>query len=448
MNRTKNAVTGILALVLLLTAMLAWGAAAEGSRAEHEAIVSFCPEAASDTADLERILAESLDGEYELISPMWVDDDLVLGLVRCPARSAEELVALLSANENIVYAQENRICLPLGYNSQGRYDYDLDDPLSPYQYYLNPPAAVNLNTAVGNTRTQGLPEDQVISLRACGLWEESSDDIVVAIIDTGVNAAHEDLEPVMWHNPGNIGLPGESGYNYLEDTPDLKDVIGYGTHVSGVIAAAANNRKGIAGIAAGADVRIMVLATNLFGEDSEAKNEYCFLQSMNYILQAKRAGVNIVAVNNSWSAGAAYLYDALLAKMREEGIVNFIAAGNDAVDMEHQKSGLSESDTFVTVVVGACDIAGNPAGFTNYGKTSVDIFAPGVNILSTYGGSSYLPNLMTPELLSETTILWPVRSRHGMQHRENPLQGRGYRNPCYRPGRTVPEALRQSAVSG
>ncbi len=54
--------------------------------------------------------------------------------------------------------------------------------------------------------------------------------------------------------------------------------------------------------------------------------------------------------------------------------------------MEQQASGLSESDVFSTVVVGACDIAGNPAGFSNYGKTSVDVFAPGVNILSTYGG--------------------------------------------------------------
>ncbi len=55
------------------------------------------------------------------------------------------------------------------------------------------------------------------------------------------------------------------------------------------------------------------------------------------------------------------------------------------------------------MIVGACDITGRPAGFSNFGKTSVDIFAPGVNILSTYGGSSYLPNLMAPEQLAETT---------------------------------------------
>ncbi len=403
MIRAGKTAARILALVLLLAAVLAGASAAEGGHAGHEAIVSFRPEAVSDVHDMERILSASLGADFELVSPMQVDDDLVLGLVRCPSRSASELVPLLSANGDVAYAQENRIFRPLSYDSLGRYSYDLDDPLSPYQYYLNPPTAVNLNTSVGSTLSQGLSADQVVSLRACGLWDGDGGDVVVAVIDTGVNAEHEDLKSVLWHNPGNIGLPGDSGYNYLEDIPDVKDTIGHGTHVVGMIAAAANNGKGIAGIAAGADVRVMVLATNHYPEDSETENEYCFLQSMNYILQAKRAGVNIVAVNNSWSAGSGYLYDAMLEKMGEEGIVNFIAAGNDRVNMEHQGSGLSDTKVFSTVVVGACDNAGNPAGFSNYGKTSVDIFAPGVGILSAYGGSSYMPNLMAAEKLAETT---------------------------------------------
>ncbi len=344
MNRTEKSTARLLALILWLAALLAGVSAAEGGRAGHEAIVSFRPEAVSDTADLERILTESLDAEYEFISPMRVDDDLVLGLVRCPSFSAADLVALLCANEDILYAEENGSCVPLSYDRFGRYDYQLDDPLSPYQYYLNPPSATNLNTAVGNTLTQGLSEDQVVSLRACGLWEEGSNDVVVAIIDTGINAEHEDLKAVMWHNPGNIGLPGDSGYNYKAGIPDVTDNVGHGTHVSGIIASAANNGKGIAGIAAGADIRIMMLATSSSDPEAEADNKYCFIQSMNYILQAKRAGVNIVAVNNSWSAGHSYLYDAMLEKMGEEGIVNFIAAGNDLADMEHKDSGLSESD--------------------------------------------------------------------------------------------------------
>ena len=403
MHKAEKTTARILALLLLLAAVLAGTSAAEGRRTGHEAIAAFRPEAVSGAEDMERILAQSLDAEFELLSPMRVDDDLVLGLVRCPSLSAADLAARLRANGDIVHAEENGSCRPLGYDSRDRYEYDLDDPLSPYQYYLNPPTAVNRNTAVGNTLPQGLPEDEVVSLRACGLWGEDSDDVVVAIIDTGANVDHEDLKDVMWHNPGNIGLPGDSGYNYLEDSPYLKDINGHGSHVAGMIAAVANNGKGIAGVAAGADVRIMVLGTDRTRPDWEPDNKYCFLQSQNYILQAKRAGVNIVAVNNSWTAGPSYLYDVMLEKMGEEGIVNFIAAGNDRKDMEQQASGLSESDVFSTVVVGACDMAGNPAGFSNYGKTSVDVFAPGVNILSTYGGSSYLPNLMDPELLAETT---------------------------------------------
>ena len=70
-------------------------------------IVSFRPEAVSDPADMERILAGSLDAGFVLVSPMRVDAGLVLGLVRCPALSADELSSALAANKDILCGKKH-----------------------------------------------------------------------------------------------------------------------------------------------------------------------------------------------------------------------------------------------------------------------------------------------------------------------------------------------------
>ena len=397
----------MLALVMVLSAAPVQAESSAGTRwVEHEAIVSFRPEAVTDTADPDRILAESLGTDYDLLDVFQADDDLVLGLLRCAGRDAEELVSLLSANPEIARAEKNGIWEPQSYDGGGNYEYSLNDALARCQYYLNPPTAVN--NAGENALSWGLPAEEAISTRACGLWPEGWDDVVVAVIDTGINPQHEDLKNVLWRNPGNLGLPGNAGdpgYNFLEGSSDVTDTVGHGTHVSGIIAAQANNAAGIAGIASGINVKLMILSTassSLGGEPPN--NAFCFMRSLNYVLQAKRAGVNIVAVNNSWAQGpSSYLYDEMLEKLGEEGIVNFIAAGNNHDDLDITIGSISDTDVAGTVVVGACDIAGNPAGFSNFGRSSVDIYAPGANMLSTYGGSSFFPNLMASEERERTT---------------------------------------------
>jgi hypothetical protein len=91
MSRTGKKAALLLGLIMLLAAVFTCASAAENGWVEHEVIVSFRPEAVSDAADMERILAGSLDAGFELVSPMRVDAGLILGLVRCPALSADEL---------------------------------------------------------------------------------------------------------------------------------------------------------------------------------------------------------------------------------------------------------------------------------------------------------------------------------------------------------------------
>lgn len=101
MSRTGKKAALLLGLIMLLAAVFTCASAAENGWVEHEVIVSFRPEAVSDTADMERILAGSLDAGFELVSPTRVDAGLVIGLVRCPALSADELSSALAANKDM-----------------------------------------------------------------------------------------------------------------------------------------------------------------------------------------------------------------------------------------------------------------------------------------------------------------------------------------------------------
>lgn len=89
--------------------------------------------------------------------------------------------------------------------------------------------------------------------------------------------------------------------------------------------------------------------------------------------------------------------------MGEEGILTVIAAGNESYDLDHIRNNPPNSASDYTAVVGAANISGKPSSFTNYGKTSVDLFAAGVDILSTVSYESYFPSLYAGEQLDATT---------------------------------------------
>ena len=135
------------------------------------------------------------------------------------------------------------------------------------------------------------------SIDASYQWKNggsSEDEQVIAVVDTGVDYTHEDLESAMWENTLS-SLKGYVGYNFIDSNNNPMDGNGHGTHVAGIIAAESNNNKGISGVAP--SVKIMALKAiddEGFGYDSS------FIDAYNYISKAQDLGVNIVAVNNSW----------------------------------------------------------------------------------------------------------------------------------------------------
>lgn len=239
-------------------------------------------------------------------------------------------------------------------------------------------------------------------------WDTStgSKDVVVAVIDTGVDYSHEDLSANMWTNTaerngaqgidddGNGYVDDIFGYDFASDNIgnddlDPMDIDGHGTHVSGTIGAVGNNSIGVAGV--NWDVKIMAIKTARpnggFVIDSDV------LDAIDYILTMKTEfDVDIAAINASWG-GIGYnplLKDAIKSA-GDAGIAFIAAAGNSAIDNDLLPHYPSSYRLPNLISVAAIDQNNDIAYFSNYGAGEVSLGAPGSNIYSTYLGGGYTP---------------------------------------------------------
>lgn len=366
-------------------------------------------EVAKDAKSEVNIIDDSIS-DFELedsITFEGEDRELTVALVKSDTLSDKELISELSDNKKIEAVEENKELELEDYEDFS--DYALNDEYSGYLYHSNAPAAHN--TAGDSVDARGAADPtKSISTNVATAWKDvnpDADETVIALIDTGINDTHEDLKNRLWTNPGNIGLKGEHGYNFADDNENITDYVGHGSHCAGIIAAQANNAKGVAGMAGDANVKIMTLNTN--GENYEEAMDgtkwYVAMGAFSYVLKAKQAGVNVVATSNSWGRpdSCSTVYDAILDLVGEAGIVSFMAAGNANKDLDKHTDNPASTESDYVVTVGAGNIDGKPQGFSNYGKSNVDIFAPGVNILSTVGYPCYFPGLYSKDKKADTT---------------------------------------------
>lgn len=243
-----------------------------------------------------------------------------------------------------------------------------------------------------------------------------SQNVVVAVIDTGVDYNHQDLKNNMWVNAGEIPNNGidDDNNGYVDDVHGMSainssgnpmDDNGHGTHVAGTIGAKGNNGLGVAGV--NWNVQIMALKFldgNGYGGLAGA------IEAIEYMTEMKKRGVNVKVSNNSWG-GVGYsqgLYNAIKASI-DAGVIFVAAAGNEANDNDLNQSYPASYEIDNLVSVAAIDQDQNLAGFSNYGAYSVDIAAPGVNILSTVPGNKYRSlsgtSMATPHVTGALTLL-------------------------------------------
>ncbi|MEE9613085.1 MAG: S8 family serine peptidase, partial [Desulfatiglandales bacterium] len=242
----------------------------------------------------------------------------------------------------------------------------------------------------------GLHQASDIDIDAPEAWDINTGDsnIVVGVIDTGVDYNHEDLAANMWVNPGEIPGNGidDDGNGYIDDTHGIDafnsdgdpfDDHGHGTHVSGTIGAVGNNGIGVVGV--NWNVKIMglkFLSAGGYGSTSGA------IECLDYVIMMRTTfGINIIVTNNSWGGGG--FSQALKDAIEASGILFVAAAGNASNDNDAGPHYPSSYDSANILAVASTDRNENLSSFSSFGLESVDIGAPGSSILSTTPGNTY-----------------------------------------------------------
>jgi subtilisin family serine protease len=241
-------------------------------------------------------------------------------------------------------------------------------------------------------------------------WDISTgnEQLVVAVIDTGIDYQHNELASLIWQNKAEI--PGDGidndgngyvddvrGINPADNSVDPIDEDGHGTQVSSVIAAQSNNNRAIAAV----NWKLQLLPCRFMDKNGDGFVSDA-IECLDYILDLKRnRGVNIVATNNSWGSPtfSQALFNAILA--HSDADIMFVAsAGNDNTSARFYPAGYNLPNV---ISVSAHDKQGKKASFANYGRDWVDLSAPGVGILT-----ASLAN--GTALVSGTSIAAPIVS--------------------------------------
>lgn len=253
----------------------------------------------------------------------------------------------------------------------------------------------------GENRTETGTADADIDAPEAWDIRHDANNTIVAVIDTGIDYTHSELASNMWTNPGEIagnGIDDDNngyiddvhGYDFADKDSDPMDTHGHGTHCSGTIAAQGDNGNNITGVA----WNTQLMALKIFGD---GVNGAYTTDIVNAILYAADMGAKVS--NNSYGSlfGNSVvanmvekpLYDAISAA-NDAGMLFVAAAGNDRANTDEAYTPTPSGLELPNIIsVAASDHNDEPAYFTNYGKTLVDISAPGLDIYSTLPGNEY-----------------------------------------------------------
>ena len=263
-----------------------------------------------------------------------------------------------------------------------------------YRYVMEIPNDSNFNELWGlhNTGqsvngTTGTSDADVDAPEAWNVTTGSSN-VIIAVIDSGADYNHPDLSGNVWTNGGEIDGNGndDDGNGYTDDSKgwdfenndnDPSDPDGHGTHVAGIIAAKGNNATGVTGVSWNSKIMLLKF-TNAFGAGTTA-NE---IRAIEYATAKGASIINLSVGGSAFSSSEKAAIDASSA-------VVVCSAGNDGLDNDDTPVYPASYNSDNIISVAATDQDDDLAGLSNFGSVSVDVAAPGVNILSLKPGAAY-----------------------------------------------------------
>jgi subtilisin family serine protease len=323
-----------------------------------------------------------------------------MGVARASGKTTEALIAELKSDPAVESAEPNYLRWVTGAAP--------NDTLFSQLWAMR-------NTGQTVNGTAGTSGADIKFLPAWNLARPSTNPVVVAIIDTGIDFTHPDLAANVWTNSGEISgnsvdddgngyVDDYYGYDFASHASSPYDSGDHGTHVAGTIAAVGKNAAGVIGV----NYRAKLMALKA-SSDGSSLTDAAVIEAIQYATLMKQRGVNIVAINASFGGGGSNSTElAAIKAAGDAGIIFCAAAGNET----------NNNDTVLTypasyrltnmIVVAASDQSDALTYFSNYGASTVDLAAPGMNILSAMpvalatasssvvqGATTYAANVLT-----------------------------------------------------
>jgi subtilisin family serine protease len=350
-------------------------------------------------------------------------------VVRAGDAPVTELIAQLAASPEVAYVERNLARLPAAVPN---------DPMFTQQWGLSNTAQQHPISGSPSVTRAGVADADIDAPEA---WdtEQGDPETVVAIIDSGTDVAHPDLAPNIWVNPGEIpgngldddgnGFPDDvNGWDFARESDQLLQPEGaypgwdHGTHVAGIIGAAANDATGVAGVCP--SCRLMVLKVFKPGDtdrdgirDTMVADVGSVLEALDYAIEM---GADVVNGSFGGSIIASRAERTMIKRGIAAGITMVFASGNEDGDNDLLATVDFDGDGVIDIaspsypasydLTGIISVAASndsdqygsssgcvsqqgsprwPCFFTNWGRYSVDLAAPGVDVVSTLPNNSY-----------------------------------------------------------
>jgi len=369
-------------------------------------------------------------------------------LLKSDSKSTQSLVTELENLSEVAYAEPNYIYKAIAGTQSlesmlaGSHREVMNagaptDPLYGKLWGLNNTGSNEPDRNGGQSGTRGVAGADVDAEKSWSITRGSKK-VVIAVIDTGIDYNHPDLKNNIWINEKEIAGNGidDDGNGYIDDihgwnaqgkNGNPMDGNAHGTHCAGTIGAEHNNGIGVAGVMD--DVTLMGVK---FLSDEGSGTLADAVEAIDYATK-----MNVDIMSNSWGGGgySKSLEDAIKAA-RNKGIVFVAAAGNDNSNNDSRPSYPATYQVENVISVASHTAQDTLSSFSNFGKRTVHVAAPGSNILSTTPNSEYKvfsgTSMATPHVSGVIGLLVAENGRIPVQELRERLMGTSTPAAAYR----------------